>query len=669
MFIEDNKKMNIVIGLILFSLTILGHFFADANILASLMWPAFGVATIYYFYFDKKVLLGIVIGISLGQFFNELILESNTTFIDVLMRISFVLTSVIEVMMFKLVFLKFRTKNERKVIDFFVFFGSGIVATAIGGLFVSSVLYILFKGDLEFGYNAVRWMLGDFSGLILFGSILYFVLDSKEKFIINYRNFIFHSAFILFSLIIFSEVIQDFNFQDFSYFFIIFFIISAVMFRYSNLFLLAIEFLVGYQMIYIKITLSNYDIDIISIQVRDLNIFLAILIGTSILLKYFYDESKKSLEVINDKNYRLEGILNSVNSFFSIGEQLITENKNLNEEYLKNMFKIATTIYDKYDGASCYIKTDDKVYFIESTDYDIEDLNSNEIDPKTFILDTNKAIHLSSNAKSKNDSFESTSYIFKVPIIKESICIGVQLKEGIIGGITIDLHNDSSKQFEKSDIESLQSIQTYMNTFYKMSSMVSKNMDLKNDIVFSLVRTLELYDQYTGGHSEDVAVMSREVARHIGLDDETIENTFWSGICHDIGKVGVKHSIINKPSKLTEEEYEQVKMHSVYAYNVLKESKDLEHIATIVKHHHEWYNGSGYPDGLVKDEIPFESQILMVADSVSSMVTKRPYNTVKTKEQVLEELNLYSGSQFNPKIVDSMTKLIKNGIFNKYMME
>jgi HD-GYP domain-containing protein (c-di-GMP phosphodiesterase class II) len=231
--------------------------------------------------------------------------------------------------------------------------------------------------------------------------------------------------------------------------------------------------------------------------------------------------------------------------------------------------------------------------------------------------------------------------------------------------MSFDITSDSEKNFSKNDLKSIKSFQRLMNSLYENNYSSNKRQNFKNGIVMSLIKTLELYDQYTGGHSEHVANISKELATKLHLTEKEIGEIYWAGVVHDIGKVGIDSSIINKKGKLTEEEYEIVKKHSSHGAAILDESDDLRDIAEIVKHHHEWWNGKGYPDGLIGDDIPFSSQILTVADAVSAMMDKRPYSRAKTKSEIIEEIAKNSGIMFNPKIAVLMIELLKGGIVDK----
>ena len=259
-------------------------------------------------------------------------------------------------------------------------------------------------------------------------------------------------------------------------------------------------------------------------------------------------------------------------------------------------------------------------------------------------------------------------YVEKVPELKESIKFCLFIEHDVVGGMSFDIDEDSDKRFNSNDYENIKSFQRIMNSFYQTRYLINRNNSLRDEIVLSLIRTLELYDQYTGGHSEEVANIAFKLAQRLNLSEHESQDIFWAGIVHDIGKVGIPSEILNKPDRLSLEEYEIIKNHSTFGYEILQKSTDLNHISKLVKHHHEWWNGSGYPDGLKESEIPLGSQIIQVADAVSSMATKRPYTEIKTSTEILKEIKLYKGSQFSPKIAEEMIKFIEEGLLDEYYL-
>ncbi len=183
---------------------------------------------------------------------------------------------------------------------------------------------------------------------------------------------------------------------------------------------------------------------------------------------------------------------------------------------------------------------------------------------------------------------------------------------------------------------------------------ISKNyrVNLQKDIVRSFIRALEIHDDYTKGHSEEVAYYCMKMGKALNLSDKNLEDLYWAAIMHDIGKIIIPVEVLNKKERLSESEYELIKGHSRKGYEILSESKTLKNISDYILYHHERWDGNGYPDGLAKDEIPILSQIVAVADSWHAMTSDRPYKKALSVEEGLKELIRNKGTQFSPKIVD-----------------
>jgi PAS domain S-box-containing protein len=192
----------------------------------------------------------------------------------------------------------------------------------------------------------------------------------------------------------------------------------------------------------------------------------------------------------------------------------------------------------------------------------------------------------------------------------------------------------------------------------------------QKDLLLSIIQILELYDMYTKGHSENVARYSALIAEKVNPDPVWIQQVYWAGLVHDIGKLLVPTQVLNKPTRLTDEEYELVKMHPVWGAKVLMTSERLLEIGQFVLHHHERFDGNGYPDKLSGDTIPIASRIIAVADAYDAMVSERSYRTPFPKEEAIQELLKNKGTQFDPRIIDVFIDakneilLIKNTINN-----
>lgn len=178
-----------------------------------------------------------------------------------------------------------------------------------------------------------------------------------------------------------------------------------------------------------------------------------------------------------------------------------------------------------------------------------------------------------------------------------------------------------------------------------------------HDIIDCLVAALEARDVYTSGHSTRVADMSLEIALELGLKDAQLEYVHLAAHLHDIGKLGIPEAVLNKKGTLSPVEWEQVRMHPEIGFRILSKSRELETIAKIVLHHHERWDGKGYPYGLRRREIPLGSRIIAVADSVDAMTSQRPYRAALPWEECIKEISANKGIMYDPDVVEACNNL------------
>ena len=196
----------------------------------------------------------------------------------------------------------------------------------------------------------------------------------------------------------------------------------------------------------------------------------------------------------------------------------------------------------------------------------------------------------------------------------------------------------------------------------RTSELVAKNKELRTaylSTVRALSEAVDAKDPYTRGHSERVGVYASRIARELACKREFIERIYLAGLLHDIGKIGVPDAIIGKPERLTAAEYELMKRHPEIGARILEPVKFLADIVPCVRHHHEWYDGSplGYPERLAATEIPYPSRIILVADTVEAMTSDRPYRKALPFARVVEEIERFRGTQFDPNAADAFLRL------------
>ena len=181
-----------------------------------------------------------------------------------------------------------------------------------------------------------------------------------------------------------------------------------------------------------------------------------------------------------------------------------------------------------------------------------------------------------------------------------------------------------------------------------------ENERLSLHVVQTLAEAIDAKDTYTKGHSSRVAKYAREIAKRSGYDQEAQDRIFMMGLLHDVGKIGVPDAVINKPGRLTREEFALIKVHPVMGARILQTIDEMPELVTGARYHHERYDGKGYPDGLAGTEIPEEARIIAVADAYDAMTSNRSYRSVLPQEVVRGEVVKGKGSQFDPAFADIM---------------
>jgi len=182
----------------------------------------------------------------------------------------------------------------------------------------------------------------------------------------------------------------------------------------------------------------------------------------------------------------------------------------------------------------------------------------------------------------------------------------------------------------------------------QVKELQTQLLAVRTSVICALNQLLDLKDLNTGVHSTRLAEWAVRIGRDLGLDDGCLRDLEVAAILHDIGKIGTPDAILKKPGKLTDEEYAVIKKHPEYGWAVLKAVPGFEQVSLFVLHHHESYDGKGYPAGLSGDEILIGSRIVSVMDSFDAMISSRPYRKGLPLEEAIRRLQAGSGTQFDP---------------------
>jgi HD-GYP domain-containing protein (c-di-GMP phosphodiesterase class II) len=178
-------------------------------------------------------------------------------------------------------------------------------------------------------------------------------------------------------------------------------------------------------------------------------------------------------------------------------------------------------------------------------------------------------------------------------------------------------------------------------------------------VVRALVSAIEARDSYTRGHSERIALLARRLAQELGLNEDQCERIYVAGLLHDVGKIGVADEVLQKPGPLTPEEFAEIQKHPDIGYSILMDLKRMEYLLPGVLHHHERFDGAGYPDGLSGEEIPLQARILAVVDAWDAMSSARPYRQPLPRQKAAEIIVAGRGTQWDPEIVDAFARILE----------
>jgi len=205
----------------------------------------------------------------------------------------------------------------------------------------------------------------------------------------------------------------------------------------------------------------------------------------------------------------------------------------------------------------------------------------------------------------------------------------------------------------------------YFESLYEQDlqkKIASQSEYMNKELIKTLSFTLEAKDVYTKGHSMRVAEYTRIIASRLGFDTDRIEKLHFAATLHDIGKIGIPDTVLNKPGKLTDREYNVIKMHTSIGADILKNIESIKYASEIARHHHERYDGKGYPDGISGENIPLEARIVAIADTYDAMTSKRVYRRkVLSNDIIRDEFIKNKGKQFDPHLADLFLELLDKG--------
>ncbi|RCW40614.1 MULTISPECIES: HD-GYP domain-containing protein [unclassified Halanaerobium] len=373
------------------------------------------------------------------------------------------------------------------------------------------------------------------------------------------------------------------------------------------------------------------------------------------------NELDQSINELNEMNRRFITMIKTISGLKDSVE--MSEDK-----FYSDLLKNALIVVPEADYGKIYVIEDDRCRLIDAVGHDIEIIKNIRFDKKLLFHYDSKEVFITDDYSLDVDKIPNN---MKIKIlnalkpIKSSLYINILAEQRIVGRIALDIAAKSEKEFSKTTQKTLQSFATLASSFFAFKKYDSLQDRFTKELISSIIKILEMYDFYTKGHSENVANLSLQIAEEMGYSKKTVWDAYWAGMVHDIGKLLIPLEILNKKSKLTDEEYDLIKKHPIWGSKALANSESLRNIAEYILYHHEKWNGRGYPEGLKKDEIPVISQIIAVADAWDAMTSKRSYRDSLTQKEAFLEIKRNKGRQFSPKAVDAFMRIIQAGKLKK----
>ncbi|MFO7819387.1 MAG: HD-GYP domain-containing protein [Halanaerobacter sp.] len=375
------------------------------------------------------------------------------------------------------------------------------------------------------------------------------------------------------------------------------------------------------------------------------------------------EELSEAVKETKELNQRFDKMIDLISN-------LVLASQKEDNEFLSNLLHAAVATLPEVDTGTVYKYEAGAVKFVDAIGHDLDKLQQLDI-PADRFYNNEQDIEIINMEEMEmiDDQFIDrdifTSFYDVLEPVRETIHFDLTINGTKKAGISIDIAADKEKSFSSDSIVLFTTFHNIATSFFKLEEYNNLQNQFTKELISSIVKVLEVYDEYTSGHSENVAEMAEEIAQEMDLSSKQVKDSYWAGMVHDIGKLLVPLEILNKEERLTDEEYETIKNHPQWGYKALRKSETLNHIADYVLFHHERWDGGGYPEGMAEDDIPLVAQILTVADAWDAMTSTRSYRDPLTKEKALQEIKENKGTQFSPQVVDAFLKIINSQNINK----
>lgn len=338
----------------------------------------------------------------------------------------------------------------------------------------------------------------------------------------------------------------------------------------------------------------------------------------------------------------------------------ITALSSVTEKLAANLDPIAISIL-VIEEVRALIKADNVSIMLtneETGAFEIVAASGEEFHPKMTLKGKGIAGHVFRTGKGEiiNDLSADARYVPGAARISSLMCVPLKIKNEVIG--VINVSSSVPTDYTAGDLQLLSMLAFHAAAAIQNARLYNNLKEAMLTTIHSLVTTIGKRDAYTWGHTMRVKEYSMVIAKEMGLSKEETERLQLAAALHDIGKIGIRDSVLLKDGRLSDDEFTVIKQHTIYGEEIIQPIKCLRFIIPGIRQHHERYDGTGYPDRLKGEQIDLIARIIAVADSFDAMTTDRPYRRVFSHARALDELRVNAGTQFDPEVVQAFIRAV-----------